>query len=70
MQFRHSFPLTGFKFELLMVLQNYSTKGVKFKDAVLLTRNTEEDVEDEIQQIFTMYDSTLMPCASGVCTES
>ena len=51
-----------------MVLQNYGTKGVKFKDAVLLTRNTEEDVEDEIQQIFTIYDGNLLPCVSGKCT--
>jgi hypothetical protein len=53
-----------------MVLQNYGTKGFKFKGAVLMARNTKEDVEDEIQQIFAMYDSTLMPCASGICTES
>ena len=53
-----------------MVLQNYGTKGVKFKDAVLMARNIKEDVENEIQQIFAMYDSTLLPCASGICTES
>jgi hypothetical protein len=70
MQFRHSFPLTGFKFVLRTVLQNYGTKGFKFKDAVLMARNIKEDVENEIQQIFTIYDSTLMPCVSGICTES
>ena len=53
-----------------MVLQNYGTKGVKFKDAVLMARNIKEDVENEIQQIFAMYDSTLLPCASGICAES
>jgi hypothetical protein len=53
-----------------MVLQNYGTKGFKFKDVLLMARSTKEDVEDEIQQIFTMYDSTLLPCVSGICTES
>ena len=46
-------------------------KGVKFKDIVLMARETQkEDVENAIQQIFTMYDSTLLPCVSGICTES
>jgi hypothetical protein len=51
-----------------MVLLNYGTKGFKFKDVVLMARSTKEDVENEIQQIFAIYDSILWPGISGMRT--
>jgi hypothetical protein len=52
-----------------MVLINYGTKGFKFKDVVLMARSIKEDVENEIQQIFAIYDGALLPCVSGKRTD-
>ena len=34
-----------------------------------MVKSTKEDVENEIQQIFTMHDGNLLPCVSCKCTD-